>query len=445
MSEVGALARRRRSWSVSNFGRRDSKPTLVEVGCAVGLFLDMARFAGWEVQGIEPNEEYAKWGRENLGLEIVSSLVEKERVGRKFDAVVALEVLEHSQDPVAFVSSLVRLLEKDGVMLLSTPNIASREFSSTDKTLVTSGAAHTFVLSKVAMRLLLLRCGLRSVSVCEASGPWDDERLIAIASPSKELELFDAFQNKDASSDSAALSLSRKYLLSKIEEVSESNLLRQPATFRLSELFLSTKDYQQAEQLSHSVMLELENDGLSLVEAKRIAEETERQGNYERFVEKVPGYFADLLNVRGIALLNLKRYTEAESAFELAYAILKTSANAPKKHIVWGDESLRAMTLFRVGLAKLDRGLAQEATAVFREALSEHHGMDERNLAEILFNLGVANLNAGLHREGLDSFRQILDLGPDNKSIRLFLRGLTQFIEDRETRADPNESSTSPN
>ena len=42
--------------------------------------------------------------------------------GERFDLVVSMEVIEHTNDPFAFVAGLARALEPGGLLILSTPN-----------------------------------------------------------------------------------------------------------------------------------------------------------------------------------------------------------------------------------------------------------------------------------------------------------------------------------
>src|SRR5262245_32252193 len=55
-----------------SFDARRSK--LLEIGCGPGLLLDMARYFGWEVQGVEPSAEASDFGRKVLELPIRSEL-----------------------------------------------------------------------------------------------------------------------------------------------------------------------------------------------------------------------------------------------------------------------------------------------------------------------------------------------------------------------------------
>lgn len=99
------------------------KGRVLEIGSAVGLFLEEAREKGWEVSGIEPS----RWASERArrrGLDVFTGTLEDyDPKGRTFDAVVLWDVLEHLPDPVAALRRAGALLQPGGVLAFTTVNI----------------------------------------------------------------------------------------------------------------------------------------------------------------------------------------------------------------------------------------------------------------------------------------------------------------------------------
>ena len=93
---------------------------LLDVGCGSGLFLARMRALGWQVNGVEPDPEAARIGREHYGLDIRSSVEDLE--SERFDAVTLHHVIEHVPDPVALLARLRRLLRPEGRLVVVTPN-----------------------------------------------------------------------------------------------------------------------------------------------------------------------------------------------------------------------------------------------------------------------------------------------------------------------------------
>ena len=108
--------------------RRLTKGTrMLEVGCADGRFLAMARARGFEVSGIELSDTMRAECRRRLGIETFKSVPEALATGTRYDCVVMFEVIEHVADPIAFLKQVRELLRPGGVVALSTPNFGCDE------------------------------------------------------------------------------------------------------------------------------------------------------------------------------------------------------------------------------------------------------------------------------------------------------------------------------
>lgn len=99
--------------------------TLLDVGAASGIFLNLARAAGYRVQGIEPSSALADDAERLFGLKLFRGSAEQFPGGENFQVVTLLDVLEHVTDPNALLAALARLLAPGGVLVVSTPDIGS--------------------------------------------------------------------------------------------------------------------------------------------------------------------------------------------------------------------------------------------------------------------------------------------------------------------------------
>ena len=112
---------------MSLFSDRDNLPyeqggRLLDVGCGNGRFLLRMQQLGWQVQGVEFNQTAVNICRQNH-LEVFHG--ELEQAGftdESFDLITARHVVEHVQDPDAFVALAARLLKPGGRLHLRTPN-----------------------------------------------------------------------------------------------------------------------------------------------------------------------------------------------------------------------------------------------------------------------------------------------------------------------------------
>jgi 2-polyprenyl-3-methyl-5-hydroxy-6-metoxy-1,4-benzoquinol methylase len=116
--------------AVERFGRLKDVLTqgtlLVDVGSGGGEFLYLARAAGCRTMGIEPNQGYASYAREQLGLEIrAGGIQDQEFAPGAIDVITLFHVLEHLPDPVGSLSRAARWLRPGGFAFVEAPNLAS--------------------------------------------------------------------------------------------------------------------------------------------------------------------------------------------------------------------------------------------------------------------------------------------------------------------------------
>jgi len=98
---------------------------LLDVGCHIGVFLEIAREQGWEVWGVEPSSWAAKQARDR-GLEVsIGTLKEAQFPSNFFDVVTMWDVIEHLTDPLGSLEEVNRILVPGGIICIHTINIES--------------------------------------------------------------------------------------------------------------------------------------------------------------------------------------------------------------------------------------------------------------------------------------------------------------------------------
>lgn len=95
---------------------------LLDVGAHAGRFLRLAAAAGWEAEGIELNPQTAAYAAAHAGVPVhqvnAASLAAD---GRRYDAIVLTDVLEHIPAPLEILATLVSLLDPGGVLAIKVP------------------------------------------------------------------------------------------------------------------------------------------------------------------------------------------------------------------------------------------------------------------------------------------------------------------------------------
>lgn len=103
----------------------NEKGCLLDVGCGNGAYIDQMRQLGWDVTGVEPDEEAASIAIES-GLPVFrGSLMDAKFPTEHFDAITMNHVIEHVANPVELLKECHRVLKLGGRMMVTTPNIKS--------------------------------------------------------------------------------------------------------------------------------------------------------------------------------------------------------------------------------------------------------------------------------------------------------------------------------
>jgi 2-polyprenyl-3-methyl-5-hydroxy-6-metoxy-1,4-benzoquinol methylase len=104
----------------------ETRGQLLDVGAAAGFFVEQARLAGWDAEGVEPSAWASRYARERLGQPVrTCSLDEAAFPDASFDVVTCWEVIEHLPDPRRLLAEMARVLKPGGHLLMSTPDAGS--------------------------------------------------------------------------------------------------------------------------------------------------------------------------------------------------------------------------------------------------------------------------------------------------------------------------------
>jgi SAM-dependent methyltransferase len=101
--------------------------SLLEIGPGTGHLLAAAYKAGRSVTAVESSEVHREFIRETWGIHSLYPDIAAVPHGLSFDAVVAINVLEHVYDIINFLRSIAGVLAPNGVLYMSTVNATSLE------------------------------------------------------------------------------------------------------------------------------------------------------------------------------------------------------------------------------------------------------------------------------------------------------------------------------
>jgi 2-polyprenyl-3-methyl-5-hydroxy-6-metoxy-1,4-benzoquinol methylase len=106
----------------------ENKNTLLDVGAASGIFLDLARKQGYDTAGIEPSEYLVKEAEETYGLQLFKGTIEDYLnlyPQNTFSVITLLDIIEHVVEPDTLMKRVDSLLADGGILVIVTPDINS--------------------------------------------------------------------------------------------------------------------------------------------------------------------------------------------------------------------------------------------------------------------------------------------------------------------------------
>lgn len=111
--------------SIATIRRFSSGGRLLEVGCAMGYFLNAAR-TDFAVEGVELSRWAAAEAKRRFGLPVrAGTIAGGDFASESFDVVALIDVIEHLTDPVRMIEDCRRLLKPGGLLYIVTPDIDS--------------------------------------------------------------------------------------------------------------------------------------------------------------------------------------------------------------------------------------------------------------------------------------------------------------------------------
>lgn len=135
---------------------------LIDVGCATGYFLDVARGAGWSVAGVDLSAWAREQAQRRFDLDVHESL---QSVGiQQADAVTFFQSLEHLPQPLVALQQAAAALKPDGRLVVETwdrASLVARLFGRNWQQVSPPSVLHLF--SRRGLRTLLARAGFAEV------------------------------------------------------------------------------------------------------------------------------------------------------------------------------------------------------------------------------------------------------------------------------------------
>jgi 2-polyprenyl-3-methyl-5-hydroxy-6-metoxy-1,4-benzoquinol methylase len=99
---------------------------LLEIGCAYGFFLDIARNSFETVRGIDITKEGITYASEYLKVDaICADFLQHDFGAQRFDVVCMWDTIEHLQNPHLYIEKIAELTEPGALITITTGDIES--------------------------------------------------------------------------------------------------------------------------------------------------------------------------------------------------------------------------------------------------------------------------------------------------------------------------------
>ena len=115
------------NFKLKNKFRPLSGINILDIGCGGGLLSEQMSRMGSNVTGIDASDKNIKIAKlhskkNKLKINYLCSSPEKLKIGKKFDVILNMEIVEHVEDIDFFLKSCSKLLKKNGLMFVATIN-----------------------------------------------------------------------------------------------------------------------------------------------------------------------------------------------------------------------------------------------------------------------------------------------------------------------------------
>jgi 2-polyprenyl-3-methyl-5-hydroxy-6-metoxy-1,4-benzoquinol methylase len=153
---------------------------LLDVGCALGYFLEVAKESGFDVYGVEISSFSSKIAQEKFGAAVVFNgiLEQCPFQENEFDVITMFDLLEHTRNPLKVLKRAKSLLKNDGIISLTTPNASGLLKFMFGKRWIHYKAEHLYYFSKDGISKLADEAGLKVLSITNSRKTFNMEYVI---------------------------------------------------------------------------------------------------------------------------------------------------------------------------------------------------------------------------------------------------------------------------
>jgi 2-polyprenyl-3-methyl-5-hydroxy-6-metoxy-1,4-benzoquinol methylase len=151
---------------LDNFEPYRKMNNLIDVGCGIGYFAEVAKERGWNVYGTEYTDQAIKICSAKGIMMHQGKLDPNNYPQEHFDIITSFEVIEHINNPIEEMGNFNKILRSGGGVYITTPNFNSiSRFLSGPNWTVVGYPEHLSYYTPTTMHALLKKFGFRKGKV----------------------------------------------------------------------------------------------------------------------------------------------------------------------------------------------------------------------------------------------------------------------------------------
>ena len=144
---------------------------LLDVGCSCGYLIDVALMEGFDAHGVEFSAVAIAAASEQARRRIIHGDVNQLDAIQQasYDVVTALDIIEHTLDPIAFLNQVKNTLKNRGLLVISTPDTGYfLRLLMGGRWPMLQPFQHTFLFSSQSLRMALDKAGYTDIEMMPA-------------------------------------------------------------------------------------------------------------------------------------------------------------------------------------------------------------------------------------------------------------------------------------
>ncbi len=160
--------------------------SVLDVGCALGYFIEVAMARGWSAEGVEISAYASQAARERTGATVrTGALTSAGLDASSFDVVTMWDILEHTLDPSGELAEAHRALKPGGYLFMTVPDAGALPARLMGRHWFgfKSAAEHNYFFSRDTIDGLLEKAGLKLVETRRGVWPCSARFLAAKLGP----------------------------------------------------------------------------------------------------------------------------------------------------------------------------------------------------------------------------------------------------------------------